>query len=56
MPGSALLNRSSLAPALLTVRFLTPTHLTFKGRIIKQPEFQHLFKCVRDRVNALSSF
>jgi hypothetical protein len=53
---SAILSRSSLAPALLTVRFLTPTHLTFDGQIVKQPEFHHLFKRVRDRVNALSSF
>jgi hypothetical protein len=45
-----------LAPALLTVRFLTPTHLTFEGQIVKRPEFHHLFKRVRDRVNALSSF
>jgi hypothetical protein len=45
-----------LEPALLTVRFLTPTHLTFEGQIVKRPEFHHLFKRVRDRVNALSSF
>lgn len=45
-----------LAPALLTVRFLTPTHLTFEGQIVKRPEFHHLFKRVRDRANALSSF
>jgi hypothetical protein len=30
--------------------------LTFDGKIVKQPEFHHLFKRVRDRVNALSSF
>ena len=53
---SAILNRSPLAPALLTVRFLTPTHLTFEGQVVKRPEFHHLFKRVRDRVNALSSF
>ncbi len=40
----------------ITVRFLTPTHLTFEGQIVKRPEFHHLFKRVRDRVNALSSF
>jgi len=45
-----------LGPSRLTVRFLTPTHLTFEGQIVKQPEFHHLFKRVRDRVNALSSF
>jgi hypothetical protein len=45
-----------LGPSRITVRFLTPTHLTFDGQIVKQPEFHHLFKRVRDRVNALSSF
>lgn len=45
-----------LAPSRITVQFLTPTHLTFEGQIVKQPEFHHLFKRVRDRVNALSSF
>ena len=45
-----------LGPSRITVRFLTPTHLTFDGKIVKQPEFHHLFKRVRDRVNALSSF
>jgi len=44
------------APSRITVRFLTPTHLTFEGQIVKRPEFHHLFKRVRDRVNALSSF
>ncbi len=53
---SGILNRSPQAPALLTVRFLTPTHLTFEGQIVKQPEFHHLLKRVRDRVNALSTF
>jgi len=45
-----------LGPSRITVRFLTPTHLTFEGQIVKQPEFHHLFKRVRDRVNAMSSF
>jgi len=45
-----------LGTSRITVRFLTPTHLTFDGQIVKQPEFHHLFKRVRDRVNALSSF
>jgi hypothetical protein len=45
-----------LGPSRITVRFLTPTHLTFEGQIVKQPEFHHLFKRVRDRLNALSTF
>jgi hypothetical protein len=48
--------RRHLGAARITVQFLTPTHLTFEGKIVRQPEFHHLFKRVRDRVNALSSF
>jgi hypothetical protein len=43
-------------PALLTVRFLTPTLLRADGKVIHRPEFHHLFKRVRDRINALSTF
>ncbi len=45
-----------LAPVLLTVRFLTPTLLRADGKVIHHPEFHHLFKRVRDRINALSTF
>jgi CRISPR-associated endoribonuclease Cas6 len=40
----------------LTIRFLTPTLLRADGEIIRQPEFHHLFKRLRDRINALSVF
>jgi len=40
----------------LTVRFLTPTLLRADGEVIRRPEFHHLFKRVRDRINALSTF
>jgi len=40
----------------LTIRFLTPTLLRADGKVIHHPEFHHLFKRVRDRVNALSTF
>jgi hypothetical protein len=60
---SGILNRSSLTPdtrhptpALLTVRFLTPTLLRADGKVIHSPQFHHLFKRVRDRINALSTF
>jgi CRISPR/Cas system endoribonuclease Cas6 (RAMP superfamily) len=43
-------------PALLTVRFLTPTLLRADGKVIHRPEFHHLFKRVRDRINSLSTF
>jgi hypothetical protein len=43
-------------PAFLTIRFLTPTLLRADGKVIHRPEFHHLFKRVRDRINALSTF
>lgn len=41
---------------LLTVHFLSPTSLRFQEREIRNPEFHHLFKRVRDRVNSLCTF
>lgn len=40
----------------VTVQFLTPTHLVFQGQAVRAPEFHHLFKRVRDRINALATF
>jgi hypothetical protein len=40
----------------VTVRFLTPTHLVSQGKAVRAPEFHHLFKRVRDRINALATF
>jgi hypothetical protein len=40
----------------ITVHFLTPTSLKFEGRAGVQPEFHHLFKRVRDRLNMLCTF
>lgn len=40
----------------LTIRFMTPTLLRADGEVVNRPEFHHLFKRLRDRVNALSTF
>jgi CRISPR/Cas system endoribonuclease Cas6 (RAMP superfamily) len=40
----------------VTVRFLTPTYLRAGGETISQPEFHHILKRLRDRVNTLSIF
>ena len=40
----------------ITIRFMTPTFLRADGEIIRRPEFDHVFKRLRDRVNALSTF
>jgi len=40
----------------VTLAFLTPTHLKSDGRVIREPEFHHIFKRLRDRLNALSTF
>lgn len=43
---------------LMTVRisFLTPMLLKSEGSVVRRPEFHHVFKRLRDRVNALSAF
>lgn len=40
----------------ITVHFLTPTLLKADGKIIERPEFHHLIKRLRDRINALAHF
>jgi CRISPR/Cas system endoribonuclease Cas6 (RAMP superfamily) len=40
----------------LSTVFLTPTYLKSEGRAVRQPEFHHVFKRVRDRLNALCTF
>ncbi len=40
----------------VSIRFSTPTFLKADGEIIRQPEFHHVFKRLRDRINALSTF
>lgn len=54
--GSQTPDTQHLTPAVLTARFLTPTLLRADGQVIHHPEFHHLFKRVRDRINALSTF
>ncbi len=38
------------------VRFLTPTHLVFSDKAVREPEFHHLVCRLRDRLNALATF
>jgi len=45
-----------LTPALRPAHCLTPALLRADGKVIHHPEFHHLFKRVRDRLNALSTF
>lgn len=40
----------------ITVKFLTPTHLKANGTVITRPDFHHLIKRLRDRINALAHF
>jgi hypothetical protein len=40
----------------VTLAFLSPTHLKSSGQAIREPEFHHIFKRLRDRLNALSTF
>jgi hypothetical protein len=40
----------------LNIRFHTPTILKADGQIVRRPEFHHIIKRLRDRVNALAYF
>jgi len=40
----------------IAIHFLTPTHLVFQERTVREPEFHHLIRRLRDRVNALAVF
>lgn len=40
----------------VTIRFLTPTFLRADGEVVYRPEFHHVFKRLRDRINSLSTF
>ncbi|MFY9555890.1 MAG: CRISPR system precrRNA processing endoribonuclease RAMP protein Cas6 [Blastocatellia bacterium] len=40
----------------LKLIFSTPTLIRAQGQVIHEPEFHHLFKRLRDRINALSTF
>lgn len=48
--------RSTDGGQRLTIHFLTPTHIKAGGTLIKEPDFHHLVKRLRDRVNALAAF
>jgi len=54
--GQFGINGSGEPVRRITVRFLTPTALKFEERVVRRPEFHHLFKRLRDRLNALSTF
>jgi hypothetical protein len=45
-----------LNPSRIRIRFLTPTLLRAGGQVVREPEFHHLVKRLRDRVNALAVF
>lgn len=40
----------------IQVEYLTPTHIKHQGGTVETPEFHHLIKRLRDRINALACF
>lgn len=54
--GSPDLSRLAVDSQTLKVSFLAPTLLKAEGSVIRKPEFHHVFKRLRDRINALSVF
>jgi hypothetical protein len=61
-PAPASLNAGDimrpLSAGMKTVRidYLTPTHIKHQGVAVESPEFHHLIKRLRDRVNAIAWF
>ena len=53
-----LLNDSAIRnpQSEISLRFLTPTHLVFAKKQLREPEFHHLVRRLRDRLNALATF
>jgi len=47
---------NALDPYRVTIRFLTPTILKHENQVIREPEFHHIVKRLRDRINALATF
>ena len=65
LEGVAQLTRSHWLPnnsairnsqSEISLRFLTPTHLVFGEKQLREPEFHHLVRRLRDRLNALATF
>jgi len=50
------LRHEAKGATFLTVHFLSPTSLRFEEREVRNPDFHHLFKRVRDRVSSLCTF
>jgi hypothetical protein len=50
------LRKPNPEPWLMSIQFLTPTFLRADGEVVRRPEFHHVFKRLRDRINALSTF
>jgi hypothetical protein len=46
----------TIAVHRIALRFLTPTLLRADAEVIRHPDFHHVFKRLRDRVNTLSTF
>lgn len=44
------------AASRINIRFLTPTYLKAEGDVVRRPEFHHVFKRLRDRIQSLSTF
>lgn len=40
----------------IAIRFLTPTFLRAEGQVVRRPDFHHVVKRLRDRINSLCTF
>ncbi len=50
------MNGSNGSAQRITARFLSPTSLKSEERVVRRPDFHHLFKRVRDRLSTISTF
>jgi len=55
MYASSIMNKSSRA-ARIEIDYVSPTEITYRGAAVRSPDFHHLIKRLRDRVNAIAWF
>ena len=54
--AQAAMAESSAAVSEITIEFQTPTELKHDGSVVRVPEFHHLVRRLRDRINAIGWF
>jgi len=48
--------KESTSASRIRIDFVTPTEIKYQGGVVQSPDFHHLIKRLRDRINAISWF